>query len=64
MTCFVALALFMKKYVRRVERIQENLREDEEFRRAKEEEVSTSFSSNLAMNTELWLGWILSPRVR
>ena len=31
-------------------------REDEEFRKAMEEEVSTLLSSKFAANTEFWLG--------
>ena len=39
-------------------------REGKEFRRTMEAGVSTLFSLNLAVNTEFWLGWILTPSVR
>ena len=39
-------------------------REDREFRRAMQEEVSTLFPLNLAANAAFWLELILSPSVR
>ena len=39
-------------------------REDKEFRRAMEEEVSTVFSSKFSNEYRILAGWILLPSIR